>query len=145
MDDTIRFKSGKIRGEKIRYKDGVGCAIWQLLKDSDDDEDEGVGLCFDFPDEQTDDILKVIEQMKKAEPTDYVPDEDYEKFKEEQKERDKKWWVKIHMKIEDFGIQFTPFDWRLTRLLVTRNDPRNSQHLMKVCKGFYLGPICITW
>lgn len=138
------YKSGKIRGEKIKYPDGVGYTIWQVLGE-DNDEDDSVGLCFDFPDDQMKDILCVTHQMEEADADVYVPDPDYEEFKKKQEETDKKWWKRLHNKVEDIGIQLTPFDWRFRSFLVSKKIPLGEEYGYKVCKGFYFGPFCVTW
>lgn len=139
------YKSGKIRGEKVKYPDGIGYAIWQLLKDSKDEDDEGTGLCFDFPDYELEDILKIITEMKDAEPDIYEHDPDYEESQRKRKETEKKWWKKLHKSVEDIGIQLTPFDWNFHRFLVSKKVPLGKEYGYQVCKGFYFGPFCVTW
>ena len=140
-------KSGKIHGEKITYEDGVGCCIWTQLKE--DDEDAGSGLCFDFSGDDLEDMKKVIEQLITTEPKKYVPDEKYEEFKKKQEEKEKKLWYKIYDKLQDIGIHFTPFDWNFRSFWVSRpvamGKGIKTQHVSKLCDGFYFGPLCITW
>jgi hypothetical protein len=38
---------GNLRGEKIAYKDGVGCCVWYPFTAASD-SDESTGMCFDF-------------------------------------------------------------------------------------------------
>jgi hypothetical protein len=57
------LKSGKYRGEKILYPDGVGCCIWLPL-----DEDETGGLAYDFSYEDIDEIISLLQTMKQTEP-----------------------------------------------------------------------------
>jgi hypothetical protein len=137
------YRSGKLRGKKVLYPDGVGYTIWQVL--GDDDEDDGVGICFDFPDDQMNDMLRVLRQLEDADADVYEPDPEYEEFKKKQEETEKKWWKKLHNVVEDIGIQFTPFDWRFHRFLVSKKIPLGSEYGHQICRGFYFGPFCITW
>jgi hypothetical protein len=57
------LKSGKYRGEKILYPDGVGCCIWLPF-----DEDETGGLAYDFSYEDIDEIISLLQTMKQTEP-----------------------------------------------------------------------------
>ena len=66
------IKKGNLRGEKIKYSDGVGCCIWFPMGE---DEDEGVGLCFDFSDTDLDDMIELLKEMKETEPEIYEEDE----------------------------------------------------------------------
>jgi len=66
-------KSGNIRGERVRYK--VDCGCLRIPFPSDDDPDDNVGMCFDFPDDDMEDLLAVLYQMKDSEPDEYVEDE----------------------------------------------------------------------
>lgn len=138
-------KSGLYRAEKVRYPDGVGCTVWRLFKDSSDDHDSG--LCFDWPYEDHADFLKVVNGLDADKEEVYVPDPQYEKFKEEQERREKTWWWKLHHAVEDIGIQIVPFDWACRKFLVTRpvTMEKNSQLVYKSCKGFHFGPIVVTW
>ena len=57
------LKLGKFRGEKVRYSDGVGCTIWESIAGFD----EGTGICFDFSEEDIDDLIKFLKQIKESE------------------------------------------------------------------------------
>jgi len=138
-------KSGLYRAEKVRYPDGVGCCVWRKFKDEDSDEDSA-GLCFDFPGDEYEDMLKVIQGLREDEEKVFVPDPEYEKFEKEREEREKTWWWKLHHAIEDIGIQIVPFDWRIRRFLITRPETMKNETLVyKSCKGFHVGPIVVTW
>lgn len=52
---------GDLRGEKVLYPDGVGYCIWHPFSD-----DEETGIAFDFADEQMDDLILLLEQLKQA-------------------------------------------------------------------------------
>ena len=58
----MTIKSGNLRGDKFKYDDGIGYCIWYPI-----DEHEDMGLCFDFPDYDLDDIVTLILQLKEAE------------------------------------------------------------------------------
>jgi hypothetical protein len=60
------IKSGKYRGEKILYPDGIGCCIWTPL-----DEDDDSGLCMDFSYEDIDEIILLLQDMKRVEAEPY--------------------------------------------------------------------------
>lgn len=136
-------KSNEYRGEKIRYPDGVGCCIWKLLKKDDDDS---AGICFDFPYEERDDVLKIVFGLEADEEKVYEPDPEYEKHEAERTEREKKWWWKLYDKVDDIGLQVVPFDWRFSLFLVTRPVPfKGDGYACKWCKGFHFGPFVVTW
>jgi hypothetical protein len=136
-------KSNDYRGEKVRYPDGVGCCIWKLLKSDDEDSS---GICFDFPYDERDDVLKVVLGLEKDEEKVYEPDPDYEAFEAKRKDREKKWWWKLHKSVEDIGIQVVPFDWRFNTFLVTRPvSLKGDGYAGKWCKGFHFGPFVVTW
>lgn len=68
------LKSGKFRGEKVLYRDGVGCCIWEPLS-KDTPEDEDMGICFDFSEGDIDSIIDLLTQLKSCEPIVYQEDE----------------------------------------------------------------------
>jgi len=51
---------GRLRGEKIRYTDGVGVCIWIPLEDDE-------GPCFDLLEEDLDDLILLLKELKRAE------------------------------------------------------------------------------
>ena len=53
----------KLRGEKVKYPDGIGCAIWYPFDDMED-----AGICFDFPAEDIDDLIALLQELKTLEP-----------------------------------------------------------------------------
>jgi len=137
-------RSGEYGGEKVRYKDGVGCCIWQWWKDKNDEETSG--MCFDYPEEATDDVAKVIDDLRNDEATVYEPDPEQEERERAWKERETKWWHQLHRKIDDVGFHITLFDWGLRKWLITRPvEPKGSEKISKWCKGFQFGPFTVTW
>ncbi len=55
-------KSGKYLGEKVKFPDGVGVCIWEPL----DPKEPEVGICFDFAEEDIDDLINLLRQLKEA-------------------------------------------------------------------------------
>jgi len=72
MTNTI--KSGKLRGDKIQYKDGIGCCIWYPFP-CEEGESE-TGICFDFAYDDIDDLIELLETIKKTDPEIYKDDEE---------------------------------------------------------------------
>ena len=66
------IKKGNLRGEKVKYPDGVGCCIWFPVGEG---KDAGMGLCFDFSDTDLDDMIELLKEMKETEPEIYEEDE----------------------------------------------------------------------
>lgn len=64
------IKKGKLRAEKIEYKDGVGCCVWYPLINENDgeDQDEESGICFDFDGDDIDDMIELLKELKNLEP-----------------------------------------------------------------------------
>ena len=67
------IKKGKLRGEAVRYPDGVGCCIWYPFDDDDD-----AGIAFDFPRSDIDDLIALLEELKVIEPRVYKEPRDEE-------------------------------------------------------------------
>ena len=127
-----------IKGEKITYKDGVGCTIWEQTSDN---EDSG-GPCFDFGEDQINELLSVIEKLKTKKAKPYIEEQKnedlkWEAYEKKCEERDKKWYARILHFAEYLGLQFTPFRWNLGR--------SKLHHLVWIRRGLALGPINITW
>ena len=61
------LKSGNLRAEKIKYKDGIGCCVWYPMGE---DEDE-MGLCFDFEYEDIDAFIEILHKIKWVKPKVY--------------------------------------------------------------------------
>ena len=64
---------GPLHGEVIQYEEGIGCSIWYP-----DGEDDDSGIAFDFPLEDIDDIIALLQTLKAAQPDIYVPEEESE-------------------------------------------------------------------
>lgn len=66
---------GELRADKIEYHDGVGCCIWYPLKDpldtDENSEGENIGLCFDFPESDIPDMIKLLQTLQDAEPDEF--------------------------------------------------------------------------
>jgi len=60
------LRKGEFRADKVEYEDGIGCCIWRLFPDSDDEE---IGMCWDFAYDELDDILFVLNGLKDDEET----------------------------------------------------------------------------
>jgi hypothetical protein len=55
-------KVGKLRGDKVAYKDGIGYCVWHPMPDDDGLED--CGLCFDFV--AIDDLIALLGILREA-------------------------------------------------------------------------------
>ena len=68
---------GKLRGDKVTYPDGIGCCVWYPI--GEEPEDEDVGICFDFPLEDIDNIIGLLQELKVTDAKPYVepPERDY--------------------------------------------------------------------
>ena len=144
-------KSGRICGQKMKYPDGVGYTIWTVMKKAEDNEkeDDGCGPCWDYSEEDAEDVKKVVDTLLTQQPEIYEPDEEYEAHVKHTEEKQKKLWYRLYSKLKDIGMHFTPFDWRFRTLWVSRPIPhgkgKNTHKVYILCSGFYLGPICVTW
>jgi len=67
---TSIIKNGKLRGEKIKYRDGIGCCIWYPFPCEEGEEEES-GICFDFDNDDIDDLIGLLKKIKKTEPEVY--------------------------------------------------------------------------
>lgn len=63
---TEIYRAGRLRGDKTKYPDGIGCSIWYPLPG-----DEGAGICFDFPIDDIDNLIKLLETLKLADAEKY--------------------------------------------------------------------------
>jgi hypothetical protein len=60
-------KKGRLRGDKIKYKDGVAYCVWYPF--SEDDGEDETGLCFDIAGDDFEDFKALILDLEKAEAT----------------------------------------------------------------------------
>ena len=63
-------RSGKVRGDKIQYEDGIGCCIWYPFKDMED-----AGNAWDFDIDDIDDLIALLQHLKTVEPDVYEEEE----------------------------------------------------------------------
>lgn len=63
------YKQGKLRGDKIKYPDGIGCCVWYPLKLKG--KNESTGICFDFSYSDIDDFIKLLTKLKRAKADKY--------------------------------------------------------------------------
>jgi len=61
------IKKGKFAVEKVKYKDGIGCCIWQIINKKHPD----TGLCWDFSYKDLDTILELLQELKIIKPRIY--------------------------------------------------------------------------
>lgn len=59
------IKTGRLRGDKIQYEDGIGCCIWYPM--GTDKELEGMGICFDLSYDDIDDLITLLQTLKTIE------------------------------------------------------------------------------
>jgi hypothetical protein len=141
-------KSGKYRGDKVKYPDGVGVCIWEVLPDANgvvQDDDESAGLCFDFPEDAMPDIKNVLQGLEETEPKIYVPDEKYEEFTKKRETFKSTWYYKLWDVFDDVSIQIRPFDWQFRTWFITKEIYEAKQIMGTWVKGFHYGPIVVTW
>lgn len=62
----MKISQGNLNADKIEYPDGINCCVWYpTTKDGDS------GICFDFPYEDIDDFILLLEKLKKIKATVY--------------------------------------------------------------------------
>ncbi len=66
------YKSGKLRADKVEYRDGVGCCIWRPL----DKQDDSGGIAFDFMEKEIPDLIILLDKLIKAKAEPYVYDKE---------------------------------------------------------------------
>lgn len=69
------YRQGNLRADKVLYKDGVGCCIWYPFPGHEDD-DEDMGICFDFSYDDIDNFIALLQTLKIVEPDIFVDKED---------------------------------------------------------------------
>ena len=55
-------KQGSVCGNKIRWPDGVAYCIWHPFAEYED-----AGICWDFAEEQIDDVITLLQKLKATE------------------------------------------------------------------------------
>lgn len=60
------YKQGNIRGDKVEYKGKTNCCIWYPFPG---DKDDDAGMCWDFSYEDIDDLIFLLQHLKRV-PTD---------------------------------------------------------------------------
>lgn len=131
-----------LKFDKIKYPDGIGYCIYRTLKDEND-----FGLCFDIEEEEIDEAILTLQKAREAESVVYEPDLEWENHKKKIENLEKKWWYQIHQKLEDIAIQISPFDWEFRKFMTSRVIPRKdgTEYVHKLCNGFKIGPLTITF
>lgn len=51
---------GRLNGDKTRYSDGIGYSIWYPFESGDS------GLCFDISEEDINDAIRLLQQLKNS-------------------------------------------------------------------------------
>jgi hypothetical protein len=70
-------KFGKFQGDKIQYLDGIRYCIWTPLTFSPEKDNSCFGFClFDMSENDIDDLIRLSQHMKGAEPDINTGDED---------------------------------------------------------------------
>lgn len=59
------LSQGSYRAEKIQYSDGVGCCVWRPFWPPRPG-DENIGICFDFPADDLDDMIALLTALRNA-------------------------------------------------------------------------------
>ena len=142
------YKAGKLRGEKVTYKDGTGCCIWTPFpkdNEKDDEEAEEAGICFDFSASSLSDLKELAETLKNAEADIFIPDPKDEEFEEMWAKKEASTWYKITEWLENISFSISPFYWRFTKLIITRPVTHGNALAKQWCHGFYFGPFTVTW
>jgi hypothetical protein len=142
-DDQHIFKVGKLRGEVVRYKDGLGCCIWQpLVAPGETEEDSQSGLAFDFSHHDLADFAEMLARMQNpAEDQIRVCEWTAEDEAREQarKAEQQSFWYRLKWFLRDWGIQIMPFDWEwklgTKHIFYTMKNPLLALGPIKITKG----------
>ena len=71
VEEKVVIAKARLRGERVRCEDGIGYCVWYPFTDKDGNVvDEDTGMCFDFPDEDIDDRIALLEALKVSEARD---------------------------------------------------------------------------
>ena len=69
MTDTTIHRVGRLRGDKVQYRNGIGFCIWEPYPGYED-----CGPCLDFSLDDIDDLIELLQKIKVAEPDIYTED-----------------------------------------------------------------------
>ena len=138
-------KAGKLRGEKITYKDGTGCCIWYPLKEAKEGEEESSGICFDLSAEDLPDLKDLATTLEKAEADIYVPDPEEEAREAKWRKKEETRWYKFTDWLSNISLSITPFEWKFRTFWVSRPVAHKNMLTHRICHGIVFGPLTITW
>ena len=113
MSETYKYRHTKT--DKFEYPDGVGGSLWIVSTNCKDPkcdcDDCGCGLCFDFGEDNVDDIIVALVDWKLKQPTIYEEDKEYEEAMAKADIRESKLWYKVYNWFTDITFTFRPFQW----------------------------------
>ena len=125
----------------------MGGSLWIVNTDCKDlnceCDDCGIGLCFDFGEDNVDSIIKALQDWKTKEHTVYEEDKDYQEFVEKSEERESKWWYKTWEWASDLTFVIRPFEWAFYLRVKPEFDLFFSIPSSR-CRGFQFGPFQFT-
>ncbi len=67
MSKRLYIRHGGLCGEKVKFKDGISYCIWHPFEG-----DEDTGVCWDFAEEEFDDLIQLLMKLNVAEPVVYI-------------------------------------------------------------------------
>ena len=71
VEEELMIAEGRLRGEKVSYEDGIGYCVWYPFTDKGGNVvDEDAGMCFDFPHEDINDLIALLEALKVSDARD---------------------------------------------------------------------------
>ena len=133
--------------EKIKYKDGIGGAIWSTIGEKvcdgyeickEETCDCTTGLCFDFSDNEIDSIIDALQHWKNMEAKEYVEEETDIDFDEKET-----FFTKLKDFLTSISITFKPFEWEFGAKFKGRFNIFYSI-VSKNSRGIKVGPIQIV-
>jgi len=146
MSETT-FKYRHTKTDKYLYPDGMGGSLWINNTDCEspdcDCDDCGIGLCFDFGEENVDEIIKALQEWKTKEHIVYEEDKEYQAILDKAEEKENTWWYKLWDWANDFTITIRPFEWAF--YFKTRSSFNMFFSIPSSrSRGFQLGPLQVT-
>lgn len=146
IEQKGKYKSGNWRGEKVKYHDGIGCAVW---KPFDPEKEDSIGICMDFVPEDIPDLIDLLNNISTGTYYIYEPDPELEKFEEKREKREKTRIWQFWNKIRNVGIALYPFEWRFAHGGIFAKKPHIHKKLGLGFElthgGIHIGPITISW